>query len=63
MAQHVRGKLFRGLFQKVRQGDIVKMMDPLCRVLAAACLQGDGGLDILPLKVKMAEKLSAVAGA
>ena len=62
MAYHVRGKFFCGLFQQVRQGDIVEAVDPAVGKLAASNLKRKRSLDILTVKIKMPQHSAAVSG-
>ena len=59
---HVRGKLFCCGFQQIGQGDVVEMVDPAVGEAAASHLEGQAGLHVLAVKIKMPQHPAAVAG-
>ena len=62
VADHVGGKLPRGLLQNVGQRDLVELVNPDGRIAAFADGERYGSLYILAVEVKMSQDFAAVPG-
>ncbi len=62
MAQHVSGQTPGGLFDDIRKGDLIEMMDPQVRFSPAAHIQRRFCLNVLAAQMHVSLHGAAVAG-